>query len=246
MHVFGSVEINAVLHCNLRCVACNHDAPSMPSWFADPDVVFQDLTRLREVARVETVRVVGGEPLPHPRLPALLRAVRAAGIAKQVSLFTNGLLAERVDPLVWEQLDHILLTVYPGTQARVPLAALRAQAQWHRITLDVLNRTEFTVQFRESACVDDAETQRVFQTCNLTHGRRCYAVHEGRFFRCPQAMVLPRRPGALALACETDSVHLNRTDLDQALDHYLRDTRALDACRLCYGTDGAIMRHHSV
>ena len=43
------LELLVVDHCNLSCSNCNHAAPLMPGWFADPDTVHRDFSDSRQV-----------------------------------------------------------------------------------------------------------------------------------------------------------------------------------------------------
>ena len=52
----------------------------------------RDLAVARDVLRPRYFKLVGGEPLLHPRLPELLDVARASGIAEVYSVTTNGVL----------------------------------------------------------------------------------------------------------------------------------------------------------
>jgi len=79
-----------IRRCNLRCSYCSeYDDASPPI----PRAVLEE--RLDHLARLRTllVSLTGGEPLLHPELPAIVRAVRARGMTAAVS--TNGFLLTR-------------------------------------------------------------------------------------------------------------------------------------------------------
>jgi len=66
-----------IRRCNLRCSYCSeYDDASPPI----PRAVLEE--RLDHLARLRTllVSLTGGEPLLHPELPAIVRAVRARGM----------------------------------------------------------------------------------------------------------------------------------------------------------------------
>lgn len=72
--------------CNITCRACYNATASKAKSLHDIRTEFEALRRLR---RLDSVSIVGGEPLLHPDLPAVIRLIKAAGIS--VELFTNGL-----------------------------------------------------------------------------------------------------------------------------------------------------------
>ncbi|MQB01926.1 MAG: radical SAM protein [Actinobacteria bacterium] len=88
-----AVEINAAWHCNISCSWCSHGSPELPPRFADESVVGRDLRCLARWLRVDHVRVLGGEPLVHPRLPHLLQLVRESAYRfhrKSIATSANG------------------------------------------------------------------------------------------------------------------------------------------------------------
>src|SRR5438045_9060842 len=89
------VEINVAEHCNLSCRACSHMSPVHVKSFADADVVARDLTTLAPSYHAKVVRLLGGEPLLHPDLGAVIDAVRGSGVCDRVTLVTNGVLLPR-------------------------------------------------------------------------------------------------------------------------------------------------------
>ena len=85
-----ALEVNAVLHCNLSCVGCSHASPVSERAFSDPAQVARDMVALATAVTAEEVRVLGGEPLLHPRLPEMLRAIGSSGISGRIRVITNG------------------------------------------------------------------------------------------------------------------------------------------------------------
>src|ERR1051325_4405994 len=91
-----ALEYSVVDHCNLRCAGCDHAAPHVDKRVADPEAFAADLNALRPHLHVRVVRLLGGEPLLHPALDAIVRAARNAEVADQIMLWTNGLLLHKV------------------------------------------------------------------------------------------------------------------------------------------------------
>lgn len=98
----AACEINVVEHCNLSCRGCSHLSPIAPKYFVDPQSLLRDLTMLARVYQVDFVRLLGGEPLLHPNLTAVMDTIEASGIASRICLVTNGLLLSRMDEHLWD------------------------------------------------------------------------------------------------------------------------------------------------
>src|SRR5690348_4435511 len=91
-----SVEFNLTEHCNLSCYGCDHASPLLPTRLADLESFQRDLAALSEVFHSREIRLVGGEPLLHPRIVEFMRAARDSGVADSVVIYTNGVLLHRM------------------------------------------------------------------------------------------------------------------------------------------------------
>ncbi len=76
--------------CNLRCQACYNHLESRTKPLAEVQAEVDGLLRLR---RLQSISIVGGEPLLHPELCNIVRFLRHRGL--RVELFTNGLLLDQ-------------------------------------------------------------------------------------------------------------------------------------------------------
>lgn len=76
--------------CNMSCRAC-YNAPG--SRLKSLDQVREEFHILARSRRLDSLGIVGGEPLLHPQLTDIIRMIKSAGVS--VDLFTNGLLLEQ-------------------------------------------------------------------------------------------------------------------------------------------------------
>ena len=186
MIALNALEINAVHHCNLTCIGCSHASPVSARGFADPDAVHRDLAGLASALRVDHVKVVGGEPLLHPDLAGLLKAIRGSGIGGRVRVATNGTVFARAG---WDWLQHaddIHVSRYPGTQVReAEMAELVDRCRATDTELVVKTYERFRLVLPESPLKPD-EAKEVFSTCQLAHGWSCHTVEDGYFYLCPR------------------------------------------------------------
>lgn len=236
-----AVEINAVRHCNISCRFCSHGSPSMRPSLANPEEVERDLAALARWIDVEHVRVLGGEPLLHPQLPELLRAVRRSGLGERRRLLTNGLLlAEQPDEL-WAELEEVHVSVYPNTAKHLMQArpAIMRAASRTGTALRFKHFDHFRIAFRDPADHPDL-TQDIYETCLIGNRWRCLSVDSGTLHRCPQAMLSPD-PVAVA----EDSLLIADIDSAEAVRGWLLRPEALRSCRSCAGSVGSRRPHRA-
>src|SRR5262249_58418964 len=74
--VTRSLEVHVTDHCNLRCEQCCSLSPFLPPWYEDPERLRRDFTAARRVLAPTFLKLVGGEPLLHPRLLDCLTVAR--------------------------------------------------------------------------------------------------------------------------------------------------------------------------
>lgn len=163
-------EINAVLHCNLRCRGCSHLSPVMPAWFVEPERVARDLSALATAYSCAFVKILGGEPLLHPGLPDVVEAVRSSGITDHVAVATNGLLLNSAGARLWSLVDEFKVSVYPGSApAPEDLRELRRRAEDHGVRLDVKLVPVFREPYARLGTEDPRLIDRIFRTCEIAH-----------------------------------------------------------------------------
>lgn len=235
----AAIEINAVMHCNLTCAGCSHGSPMAATANTSPDTVLRDLTSLKAVAQLDEVRVVGGEPLLHPQLTDLLRAVRQAGIGRRVRLITNG---TRLHHAGWEwvkYVDEISVSVYP--HAVIPQDAIdelhrRATAARAQVTINPFNYFRPVVS---TSPLSTRETAAVFETCQVAHAWSCHPVHEGYVYLCPMTVPMPGTDAGVVSRCSIEPVET----LGERLGSFLNRTSPLPECGSCLGTVGQLIKH---
>ena len=244
----SNCEINVVEHCNLSCKGCSHLSPVVPKHFVSPAEVLADLSILARHYRVDAVRLLGGEPLLHPDLPAIAAAVRASGVTERICVVTNGLLLARMDEHFWRAVDEVEVSLYPG---RSPTAeqqsSFERMARAHHVELSMSRVHHFRQSYTEVANTDRALTERVFRSCKIVHGWRSHTVAHGLLFRCPQSYFLPRVLSGHFDRPEVDGLRIEDTDdFGERLLDFLTSADPLASCSQCLGSSGHLVSHVQV
>lgn len=92
------IETHIVDHCNLNCSGCSHFSPLVKEkWFKDITEYESEMKRLSEIFNINTIRVMGGEPLLHPDFMQFLRITKKYFPNSYIILVTNGLLLNRLE-----------------------------------------------------------------------------------------------------------------------------------------------------
>src|SRR5271166_6645850 len=118
--------------CNLACAYCNeYDKVS------DPVPTAEMLRRIEILAAMGTgiITISGGEPLLHPDLDEIIRAIRSHGAI--ATIITNGYLLtpERIERLNRAGLEHLQISidnVMPDEVSKKSLKVLDRKLQWLR------------------------------------------------------------------------------------------------------------------
>lgn len=234
------IEVVATHHCNLRCRACAYLAPVQDSAIAEPLVVQRDLASLSSVYHASEARVLGGEPLLHPDLPAVLRAVRSSGISDTIRVITNGQRLPRVPDAFWEAIDEVSVSVYPGKEpSPTEMAETRASADRHGVRLRLKYFHYFRESYSECSMPDKKLVELVYGTCQMAHVWRCHTYWAGRLYRCPQSLFLPLALGDALDVVEGLPIQV-APDVRQLLG-FLESSVPLASCGHCLGSVGRLI-----
>lgn len=232
MYHSKNLEIHVIDHCNLDCVGCSHESPLMPRRAEDPDRLAEALTALWRHYRTRLVKLLGGEPLLHPRLDNVIHAIRSVTNAR-IRAVTNGtLLRRRYRQL--RHVDEIHISRYPSVS--VPADnELREIARELGVPITVQGFNAFRWH-RATRHHDRNLTKRIFQTCQLYHCWQCHTVRDAWFYACPPAATWRDTDEGVDLlnSCE---------DIPSALNRLLSRQEPFAACNSCMGSAGQLFAH---
>jgi 4Fe-4S single cluster domain/Radical SAM superfamily len=228
-----SLEHPLVAHCNLRCANCDHRSPALAPSFSDVAQFERDLSKLRQVLRAKTLKLLGGEPLMHPNLSEFLKLAKLSGIADRIQVWTNGLLLHRLKPGDLDGCDDLIISVYPGIKQR-----------WNR---DLVGSLSGESTFQVQVQTFDRFLKIIHETflvCKNTHEWSCHSFLDGFYYKCSRAQPLASELSDPTLTDGLD-IHSSQSsaDLERRLEAYLSCRNPLKACSICLGTSGALEPH---
>jgi organic radical activating enzyme len=242
-----SLETPVTRHCNLRCAACDHASSYLSKSFLDAGQFERDLNVLKKAMTADEFRMVGGEPLQHPELETLIEIVRRSGIAGRVVLVTNGVLLDKASDRLWQSIDRLWLSIYPGVSLGLPLDEIEARCRENNVVLDARPTHQFRVVLVNNRIEDKGLVGEIYRECKTAHVWKCFTVRNGYFYKCSKGSIMRDRLHHLGIYEDDDAVDgvsLDTTEkLGDRLQAYLDSREPLRACRFCLGTSGPLVPH---
>lgn len=230
------LEVIVSDHCNISCRQCNHASPVQRKWNVDPDELASDLASLGRVYKPAFLKIIGGEPLLHPQLQAVIEAAAASDISDYLLLVTNGMLLDRLSDQSWQVLSEVEISRYPGIEfdARI-LEAAKVKAAAFDTVLSINTFPDFRWTFTKVRNENDDLLNKVFSACKMAHVWGCHAIYQGRIFRCPQSIYIQN---LVERSLEEGlTIHENASFKDELLS-FLQSSVPLASCRYCVGSCG--------
>ena len=176
------VETHLTDHCNLRCKGCGHFSPIAPKWFCVLEDHARDMRQLsRLFSNIETIRLMGGEPLLHPEVNTFLAATRTYFPRSDIRLVTNGILLQKMSHNFWKACKEnkiiIDITIYPPYLAQTSMWAETARK--HEVKLSTQTAETFFAHMNECG-TSNANT--AFENCRSKF--YCPFLQKGKLYTC--------------------------------------------------------------
>lgn len=232
-------EINLAEHCNLNCRSCSNF-----SNIAEPELVSiesftSDMKRMGELFGhvCERIYLIGGEPLLHPEICAMMKIARENFTEGNIFVYTNGILLGKQEDKFWETCRDnnidILISAYP---IKLDMESIRSSAEKFGVSVKwALNQKEnerniFTVEAINLAGTGNVKLN--FAMCSRACG--CITLKHGRLFTCTFAAHVEhfnKRFGQNVNITEADYIDIYKTDDPDEILRRLSEP--IPACRYC-------------
>jgi MoaA/NifB/PqqE/SkfB family radical SAM enzyme len=183
------LEMHIADHCNLNCAHCSHYSPLAKAKFVDVIQYENDFKRLAELGadKIETVRLMGGEPLLNDNISVLACIARKCFPKCKIQIVTNGTLLLKQSLEFWESCQkygiEIYISYYP---VNLDYEAVKAAAAKHRVKLsygynpDAAGRKMSKFELDLDGGQDYSET---FRKCGAANS--CSNLRDGKIYPCP-------------------------------------------------------------
>ena len=245
------LEVDLTDHCNLRCNGCDHASNILPPKFHDVERILGDLTRVAQFVRFDELLVAGGEPLLHPGLIDLLEGIRRLDPSFHIVLITNGLLLHRAPERLWELIDGLWISVYPGVKRQENVSSSLAElAAKHNVWVWQKETATFVQTLLDRENTHKEWVDFIYKSCMRAHVLDCHLVREGRYYKCTPSAFMAERLQLRGCSVENQkedgvAIHDN-PHLGEDLARLLQSHTPLKACTWCLGSIGRQMEHRQM
>lgn len=181
------LEFHAADGCVLNCRGCTHFSPlCKKDSFPDLKKLEESLGNLSRLFRkIESVRILGGEPLMNPELPEIIYIFRRYMPLSRITVVTNGLLLsswnkELISCLICERVK-LCITRYPVNQNLIESIVPKLQECGVEVEVSPL-----TDKFRIYLQKDRAE-KNGYSICGV---KRLTFLREGKLYTCAMSAMI--------------------------------------------------------
>lgn len=176
------LEYHVADHCNLNCKYCTHYSPLVPQpVYTDYERFGADLRQLKKyIVDIGVIRILGGEPLLNPELGRFIELTRELYPASIITVVTNGMLIDRLDPALIETMKKNMaffhISFYPPLQDKVQ--GIREFLYEQGIPYTI---TPLITEFHKIQTMKPHQDEDFFYSCFQAS---CTCLHEGKAAPC--------------------------------------------------------------
>lgn len=220
------IEVHVTEHCNLNCAGCSHFSSLAAEEYLSTERFEKDCKRLAELTdRFYAIKLLGGEPLLHPRITDFFDIARKYFPATPVQLTTNGILLLKQSEAFWENCEKnnivISISQYP---IKLNKKEIKKTARSHRVTLEFTGSTdEHRMCKMPLDLAGGQDAQKSFRKCAISWGC-CVTLRDGRIYTCCTAAHIKFFNACFSqglVAGENDSVDIYAVSSKDAIIDFL-------------------------
>jgi hypothetical protein len=231
--VLGYIEMHVADHCNLKCCGCSHFSSISPPRFTDPDSADADFARLQELfGKITLVRLMGGEPLLHPKLGKILRSARTRLPTSEIDLVTNGLALAKQPRSFFELLSSAHIGLYLSNYpVPLELSSVRSTCALTGVRLTVPPPIK---HFSKVPIIDEGNKDPVAMHRRCRREFYCPFLYEGAVYTCARVALSPilaAKFGRSLPLADGDSIVLEEVGDGYDVLKFL--SRPVPWCRFC-------------
>lgn len=239
-------EVHLVEHCNLHCKGCAHFSPLAKKEFLDLEKYEKDLKRLNELTNgeVQYIKLLGGEPLLHPKIEQAFDITRKYFAGCDVILITNGVKMCEMSSDFFENCKknriHIEITKYP-IEFNYDVVIDRLEKEGveysYRGNTDTQEKKFWHLRLDLEGKQKPDES---FNSCRWGNGAICLA--DGKLYSCVIPAYIRHFNNYFKknlIVCENDYVDIYKANDEREICERL--SKPMPFCKYCRVDDGNIV-----
>lgn len=170
------IETHIVDHCNLKCKGCSHFSGIAKEHYKSLDDFDREMERLASIESIKTIRIMGGEPLLHPRFQDFCISARNFFPDADVVLVTNGILIDRIAPFIDTFNANRIAVCMSDYNLRNKIDVVRQLNRFYGHNKGMMYNVSLDVNGSQNPT-------KSFNYCDLA-GNKWYFLKDGRLYTC--------------------------------------------------------------
>jgi len=242
-----NIETDISDHCNLKCANCSHHSPYVTKGFYEIEQFKNDIDKASDYLSCNWFKLLGGEPLLNTHIFDYVNHLHVSEICKNIAIFTNGILLNKVSAELLTSVDCVVVSRYPGNETYTKL--VKDNIEYAREHTRVIHNyyDKFEAQEFTNKNTDQDLIKKIFDRCKLRY--ECNAIYKGYFYKC---MACQRKKDFLrannldskdVTDPGVDGVKIDSPNFHEKLIKYYYSDTPLNACAYCTGSSGKDVPH---
>jgi MoaA/NifB/PqqE/SkfB family radical SAM enzyme len=233
---YFQIEVHLTEHCNLNCKGCGHFSPLAEKIFLDPPAFEKDCARLSKITnKLIVIKLLGGEPLLHPKLISFFEIARKYFKTTVIQLFTNG-------SLLWKQPDEFWLACHKykilieisDYPVNIHIGEIRAKRKKYKVCVAHTMPKE-SGMWKVPLDLDGAQDAEAnFAVCEFGDLGSCTTLRDSRIYMCPTVahiQLFNKYFGKDLRVTESDYIDIYKAEDKREILDFLH--KPIPFCRYC-------------
>ena len=233
------LEMNIVDQCNLNCKGCAHFSNIYNNNYVDVDKFKEDLKTISDKFYLYNFRILGGEPLLHPKISDLIKISRDVLKNSRIIIVTNGLLIDRLNEEILRTIldNNIIISISLYQPTYEKLESIEEILKQYNINYlindDYFKEPEVIEQFQTRLALEKKTEDNL--ASEFCYGRFCRFLRDGKISKCYYPLlidILNEKYGTNFEISDDDYVNINDiTDGWETIEKLNNPIPFCDYCR---------------
>lgn len=227
--------------CSLKCKYCGEFTPYIPHpEHLDMELCIRPIQRITKILeRIQTITIIGGEPLLHPQLTEICRKLLKISNVGVFSVVSNGTImpSEELLELIAASKNRLVLNISDYGKYNTKIDSIRKKAKEYGINIEKVRENGLWDKghIPEKRGRSREDNRNLYATCISTDV--CPFMFRGRLYKCMTAGIGERF--GFTPFIEKDSIDFYSEDIDlknlkEIFTEFITMTDSITACDYCY------------